>query len=153
MEGLESMKHYDYQTKITCACLDKLYFDTDEKQIPQWNSVSSMTSMSTNTGNTNKISRMSKHSLNPLNGSLKHILNSAPPYWRTKSSNEYHYCQLYYWATGNHTYQNMVLYKECNVVLCMDGCYERFHIDWDLVEKKSVATSECEENIISIEKR
>ena len=33
-------------------------------------------------------------------------------------------------------YNNVVFCKECNISLFTEGCYELFHICWDIVSKK-----------------
>ena len=153
MEGLEGMSHYDFQSKIACAWLDKTYFDKKKTAtIPRSKSQSSLTSRSENTVDTQRRSRISERSLHPLTGSLKHRLNNLLPHWATTSTNPQHYCQLHYWATGKRKYQNVIQCKECNVVLCTDGCNERYHTDWDLAEKKCVLAAEYEHRITSEER-
>ena len=88
-EGLEPMTHYDYQTKIACAWLDRSYFDKDKKRIPQSKSTSTLTNNNTNnTGNTERRCRISERSLHPLTKSLKHRLNPALTHWPATSCNQ-----------------------------------------------------------------
>ena len=147
MEGLMAMTHYEYQSKIACAWLDHTYFDNVQTGMPETQSLSSLSTA--NTSNTQKRTRFCDRSLDPLKGALKQRMNHLLPHWSKTSTNPQHYCQLCYWATSTHKYRNVVLCKQCNVVLCTDGCCERFHTVWDLVGEKSVIAADYEANITS----
>ena len=111
IDGLELMTHYEYQTNIACAWLDKSYFDEDKKEISISRSVCSMTSLNTcNSGDTNRRPRIYDPSINPFTGSLKHRLNHALPHWCTTITSVQSYCQLHYWATGTRKCNNVVLH-------------------------------------------
>ena len=53
-------------------------------------------------------------------------------------------CQLHYWATGKRKYSNVNFFKDCNVSLCTDNCFEVFHTTWDLEDNKQAHKTKME---------
>ena len=151
MERLKPMTHYEYQTKIACAWLDHTYFDGLKAVSTSPGGLQSISSagsgsMTTTSDSSQRRTRISENSLDPLVGSLKCRLNHTLPHWPKTSSCKQHYCQLCYWASRKRKYQNVVLCRSCNVVICTDGCFDHFHTEWDLDAKRSVIKANCEAN-------
>ena len=140
------MKHYEYQKMIAHAWMNKQYYSKRQRETRDDESLSTVStcSISTCTSRGGSRSRISVGALNPISGSLKCRLNTTLPHWPsppTKQSTKLFNCQLHYWATGKCTFVNVQYYKECNVSLCTDGCYEMFHTCWDLASQKEKITA------------
>ena len=127
----------------------RLFHKKNETATAGMTRTTSVSSISDTISDKSRRCRISERSLNPLMGTLKNRLSSLVLYWASTTSYSQHYCQLHYWATGVRKYQNVVQYKECNVVLCTDGCFEKFHTDWDLAGKKAAISAEYEGSITS----
>ena len=135
------MNHYEYQKTIALFCLDKQYFDNKPPRSPQDDgSICTLsTTISTVWSCGSARSRISASALNPLTGALKGRLNRGTAHWQLNPSfagmNKAN-CQMHWWVTGKRKYKNVDFYKECNVSLCTNGCYELFHTCWDIESEK-----------------
>ena len=140
MNDIDPVSHYQYQTMIAYAWLDDDYYQKCGK------GGGSVSSLSTNTNESQRRSRVSSSSLHPITGSLKCRMNRCVHHWPSPADTSKYtvHCQLHFWATGKRVYKNVQVCKECNVSLCTDKCYERFHMTWDLVEEKESIAREYE---------
>jgi len=142
--NIKPMSHYEFQKKIGHVWLDKFYYENkNSSQISRCSSQGSLSSLSLSTcsTDTSRRQRISELSLNPFSGSCKCRLDRTISHWPSapkrlhgaKKSN----CQLHYWATGKRKYAATAYCQNCNVSLCINGCYEMFHCDWGLHKKKT----------------
>ena len=99
--------------------------------------------------NSTRRSRVSDSSLDPTTGSLKCRVNAITLHWPSAPDTTKYaiHRQLYLWAIGLRKYQNIQHCKECNVSLCTDNCYERFHTTWNLQDEKEAVMEECEHKL------
>ena len=99
----------------------------------------SLSSMSTGSTGSSRRARISESALNPMDGSLKCRLNCSILHLpvKPKMNKKQSYCQLHYWCNNERKYSNTAFCSNCNVLLCVDRCYEIFHTEYDLHKMKS----------------
>ena len=95
--------------------------------------------MSTGSTGSSRRERISESALNPMDGSLKCQLNCSILHLpvKPKMNKKKTYCQHHYWCNNEQKCSNTVFCYNCNVVLCVNKCYEIFHTKFDLHKMKS----------------
>ena len=126
---LKPLSHYEFQNAI-----GKKWLDPDcDKYKPllsrnnNFDGSGSLSSMSTGLTRSRGQSWVSEISLNPMDGPLKCCMNHTIVHFPTAPNSAKLYCQLHYWTTCERKYTQCAYYDNCNVVLCIDRCYEVFH--------------------------
>ena len=98
----------------------------------------SLSSMSTSSTGASRRSHFSESALHPQDGLLRCHVDRSICHLAVKPqmSKKQAYCQLHYWCTNERRYSNTAFCPNCNVVLCVDRCYELFHSEWYLHQHK-----------------
>ena len=135
------MNHYEFQKMISHVWMDKDYYNKNPRQTQDGDSTLTLSTsiIRTISSSRGRRSQISASALNPLTRSLKCRLDSSLPHWPSApSKNEVKKfsCQVHYWVAGKCTYRNIQYYKECNVSLYTEGCFELFHKCWDIALEK-----------------
>ena len=159
MNGLTPMSHYEFQCKIARVWLDKDYYSKQSGEGGFRRSSSLSTSMSDISScashESKRKTRMSESGLHPFTGALKSRLNRTLGHWPCAPSIHHptikSNCQLHLWATGKRKYKDVVYCADCNTSLCTDNCFEIFHTEWDLGNKKDMLREKYECKIVDDE--
>ena len=145
MNEIDAMTHYKFQCMIAIFWLDESFY---EKMTIGDTSSRSVSSISTMMNVTQRRARVCDSSVHPITGAIKCRLKECVHHWHIAPDNgagyRYH-CQFYYWASRIRKYTNVQVCKDCNVSLCTDGCYERFHTAWGLLGEKEQISQDCED--------
>ena len=159
--GVKPLTHYAYQRDVALAWINpekyglgtsyKTPSDHDSTESGTLSTMSRSSAAGTTTSSGNKMPYLNSSSLDPKKGSLRDRLEGV--HWPDPSPRSKHKksppCQLCRWASNRKArkHTNTAYCQECNVVLCLGDCWQKFHSVWDLVDEKDSIRISCCENI------
>ena len=148
------LSHYEFREQIALAWLDpNTYWYSRQTKVKQnkaaKRSLASQSSSDTiktrsSTQQEPSVKRAKRDtdiSLHPHTGMLKHKLNHNVQHWARPRVFPKAKCALHYWASNIDDRSQIVFCSVCEVHLCT-SCFEVYHTDEDLAEKKETLCAE-----------